>query len=230
MALGRDGSELEIPVEDGALAAYLARPAAGHGPGVLVLHEAFGLVEHVRDVCDRLARAGFVALAPDLFRGRSADSAERATELAAGLEAQRVMRDLAGAAKALINENAVDGARIGAVGFCMGGHLALMAAAGSPWVAAVVNFYGAHAGLPLDLSKLEAAVLAVFAENDEFVSSEAVEALRTGLAAAEKQATILIQPGVGHAFMNDSRPDCHDAAAAAEGWDRMLAFLRAKLL
>jgi carboxymethylenebutenolidase len=229
MMLGRDGSELEIPVEDGALPAYLARPAAGHGPGVLVLHESIGLVEQVRDVCDRLARAGFVVLAPDLFRGRSADSAEQAAELAAGLEAQRVMRDLAGATRALINENAVDGAHIGAVGFGTGGHLALLAATGSSRVAAVVDFYGVDPGLPLDLSKLEAAVLAVFAENDEFVPSEAVEALRAGLAAAGRQATILVQPGVRHAFMNDSRPDCHDAAAAAEGWDRMLALLRAKL-
>jgi carboxymethylenebutenolidase len=229
MTLGRNGSELEIAVEDGALPAYLARPAAGHGPGVLVLHEAFGLVDHVRDVCDRLARAGFVALAPDLFRGRSADSAEQAAELAAGLEAERVMRDLAGATQALINENAVDGGRIGAVGFCVGGHLALLAATASPRVAAAVDFYGVYPGLPLDLSKLDAAVLAVFAENDEFVSSEAVESLRASFAAAGKQATILVQPGVGHAFMNDSRPDRHDAAAAAEGWDRMLAFLRAEL-
>jgi carboxymethylenebutenolidase len=229
MTRGRDGSELEIPVEDGALSAYLTRPAAGHGPGVLVLHEAFGLVEHVRDVCDRLARAGFVALAPDLFGGRSADSAQQAAELAAGLDAQCVMRDLAGATQALINEHAVDGARIGAVGFCMGGHVALLAATVSPRVAAVVDFYGVDPGLPLDLSKLDAAVLVVFAEDDEFVSSEAVKALRAGFDAAGKQATILVQPGVGHAFMNDSRPDRHDAAAAAEGWDRMLALLRAKL-
>ncbi len=229
MTLERDGSELELPVEDGALPAYLARPAAGHGPGVLVLHEAFGLVEHVRDVCDRLARAGFVALAPDLFRGRRADSAEQAAEQVAGLEVQRVMRDLAGATQALLNENAVDGAHIGAVGFGTGGHLALLAATESPRVAAVVDFYGVDPGLPLDLSKLEAAVLAVLAENDELVSSEALEALRAGFAAAGKQATLLVQPGVGHAFMNDTRPDCHDAVAAAEGWDRMLALLRAKL-
>jgi carboxymethylenebutenolidase len=229
MTLGRDGSELEIPVEDGALPAYLALPAAGHGPGVLVVHEAFGLVDHIRDVCDRLARAGFVALAPDLFRGRSADNEQQAAELVAGLEAQRVMRDLAGAVQALINEHAVDGARVGAVGFCMGGHLALLAATVSPRVAAVVNFYGVAAGLPLDLSELDAEVLAIFAENDEFVSSEAVEALRADFDAAGKQVTILVQPDVGHAFMNDSRPDRHDAAAAAEGWDRMLALLRAKL-
>jgi carboxymethylenebutenolidase len=226
---GRDGDEFEIPVEGAVLPAYLARPAAGHGPGVLVFHEAFGLVDHIRDVCDRLARAGFVALAPDLFRGRTADSAEQAAELAAGLEAQRVMSDLAGATQALINEHAVDGPRIGAVGFCTGGHLALLAATASPRVAAVVDFYGVDPGLPLDLSKLEAAVLTVLAENDELVSNEAVEALRAGLAAAGERATILVQPGVGHAFMNDSRPDCHDAAAAAEGWDRMLALLRAKL-
>jgi carboxymethylenebutenolidase len=229
MALGPDGSEFEIPVEDGALPAYLVRPAAGHGPGVLVLHEAFGLVEHIREVCDRLARAGFVALAPDLFRGRSAENAEQAAELAAGLEAQRVVRDLTGAVEALMNEDAVDGAGIGVVGFCVGGHLALLAATASPRVTAAVDFYGVAPGLPLDLSKLEADVLAIFAENDEYVSAETVEALRADLEAAGTRATLLVQPGVGHAFMNDSRPDHHDAAAAAEGWDRMLAFLRATL-
>ena len=186
MTLGRAGSELEIPVEDGALPAYLALPAAGQGPGVLVLNEALGLVVHVRDVCERLARAGFVALAPDLCRGRSAESAQQAGELMAGLEAEPVIRDLAGATQALINEHAVDGARIGAVGFCMGGHLALLAATASPLVAAVVDFYGVAPGLPLDPTKLHAAVRAFFAENAEFVSSESVKALRADFDAAGK--------------------------------------------
>ena len=123
----------------------------------------------------------------------------------------------------------MDGPRVGAVGFCMGGHLALLAATRSARVAAVVDFYGVLPHLPLDFAGLDAAVLAIFAENDEYVGVGAVENLRRALQEAGKRASFHLQPGVGHAYMNDARPDFHDAAAAAEGWDRMLAFLRAEL-
>jgi carboxymethylenebutenolidase len=196
---------------------------------VLVLHEAFGLVDWVRGVCDRLARAGFVALAPDLYRGDSADSIEGATRLALGLTADAVRRDLAAAVTALFSDHAVDGARVGAVGFCMGGHLALLAAEASPRVAAAVDFYGLHPGLALDPGRIRAAVLGIFAERDEYVPAEAVAALKSALETGGVRASFVVQPGVGHAFMNETRPERFDARAAAEGWDRMLAFLRAEL-
>ncbi len=216
-------------MESGSLSGYVAVPAAGRGPGVLVLHEAWGLVDHVRDVCDRLARAGFVTLAPDLYHGQVAEDLRQAQRLASELESERVGADLDGAVAALLNHDGVDGPRVGVVGFCMGGHLALLAATRSARVAAVVDFYGMLPHLPLDFAGMDAAVLAIFAENDEHIGAEAVEDLRRALRAAGKRATFHLQPGVGHAFMNDSRPDCHDAAAAAEGWDRMRAFLRAEL-
>ena len=183
----------------------------------------------MRGVCERLARAGFVALAPDLYRGESSDSIEGATRLALGLTPEGVRRDLAAAVGALFSDHAVDGARVGAVGFCMGGHLALLAAEASPRVAAAVDFYGLHPGLPVDPGRIRAAVLAIFAERDEYVPAESVAALRGVLDAGGVRASFVVQPGVGHAFMNETRPERFDARAAAEGWDRMLAFLRAEL-
>ena len=229
MTLGQSGSDLELPVESGSLSGYVAVPAAGRGAGVLVLHEAWGLVDHVRDVCDRLARAGFVALAPDLYHGQVADDLARAGHLASELESERVGADLDSAVAALLNHDGVDGPRVGVVGFCMGGHLALLCATRNARVAAAVDFYGLLPHLPLDFAELDAAVLAIFAENDEYIGAEAVDGLRRALESAGKRASFHLQPGVGHAFMNDARPDHHDAAAAAEGWERMLAFLRAEL-
>ncbi len=229
MTLGHSGSDLELPVENGSLSGYVAVPAAGRGSGVLVLHEAWGLVDQIRDVCDRLARAGFVALAPDLYHGQVGEDLSQARRLASDLTADRVGADLDAALEALLNHDSVDGPRVGVVGFCMGGHLALLAATRSARVAAVVDFYGMLPHLPLDFAGMDAAVLAIFAENDEHIGAEAVEDLRRALRAAGKRATFHLQPGVGHAYMNDARPDFHDAAAAAEGWDRMLAFLRAEL-
>ena len=223
------GGAVEIQTDAAPLPAYRVAPPTGRGPGVLVLHEAFGLVDWVRSACERLARAGFVALAPDLYRGQSADSIEGATRLALGLTPDGVRRDLAAAVTALLSDHAVDGARVGAVGFCMGGHLALLAAEASPRVAAAVDFYGLHPGLPVDPSRIRAAVLGIFAELDEFVPAEAVAELRRALEAAGVRASFTVQPGAGHAFMNETRPERFDARAAAEGWDRLLAFLRAEL-
>lgn len=224
----RAGEEIEIPTREGTLAAFVCAPAGGLGRGVLVLHEAWGLVDHIRGVCERLAREGFVALAPDLFRGvRPADLDEMRRE-AARLDVARTGAALAAAADALLGRDEVDGPRIGAVGFCMGGHLALLAAAASPRIAAAVDFYGLP-WLDFDLAPIRASVLGIFAERDEMVTAREVEALRGRLEAARVRARFHVQPGAGHAFMNDSKPDRFDATAAAENWSRMLAFLRAEL-
>jgi carboxymethylenebutenolidase len=228
-AVAGPGVAVEIRTDGASLPAYRVAPPTGRGPGVLVLHEAFGLVDWVRGVCERLARAGFVALAPDLYRGQSADSIEGATRLALGLAPDGIRRDLAASVTALFSDHAVDGPRVGAVGFCMGGHLALLAAEASPRVAAAVDFYGLHPGLPVDPGRIRGAVLGIFAERDEFVPAESVEALRRSLEQAGVRASFVVQPGVGHAFMNEMRPERFDARAAAEGWDRLLAFLRAEL-
>jgi carboxymethylenebutenolidase len=208
---------------------YLATPASGRGPGVLVIQEWWGLVDHVIDVCDRFAREGFVSLAPDLYRGETASDPDAAGRLMMGLEIPRAARDLDGAVKALLDEPATDGPKVGAVGFCMGGQLALFAACRNPAIAAVVDFYGVHPNVTLDLSGLQAAVLGIFAERDGFVPPEAARKLEADLRAAGKRAVCEVYPGVDHAFFNDTRPDVYDAAAAARAWSETLAFLRAEL-
>lgn len=208
---------------------YLALPASGRGPGVVVLQEWWGLVDHIRDVCDRFAREGFVALAPDLFRGDRTADPDEAGRLMMGLEIPRAAGDMRGAVSHLLNHDAVDGARVGAVGFCMGGQLALYAATLDPRVGAVVDFYGVHPRVTLDLSRLEAPVLGIFAEKDGFSTPDVARKLEGDLREAGKRADFRIFQEVGHGFFNDTRPDAYDAGAAADAWRDTVSFLRAEL-
>lgn len=232
MTLGRGGVDIRFPADPGdggELSGYRAAPASGRGRGVLVVPEAWGLVDPIRDACDRLAREGFVALAPDLYAGRTAGDAAAAARLMAEFEVARHARDLDAAIAALQSDDAVDGSRVGAVGFCAGGQLALLAATRNRRIGAVVDFYGVHPAVRPDFQALEAPVLGIFGERDTTVPPEAVDELRRALEAAGAHARIQVVPGVGHAFMNDARPDCYDAEAATQGWDSLLGFLRAEL-
>ena len=229
MAAKRAGREIAFASDGDRVKGYLAEPLSGRGPGVLVIQEWWGLVDHIRDVCDRFAREGFVALAPDLYRGETASDPDGAGRLMMGLEIPRAARDLDGAVKALLDQPAVDGARLGAVGFCMGGQLALFAATRNRRIGAVVDFYGVHPNVKLDLTGLQASVLGIFAERDSFVTPAVADKLAADLRAAGKSVHCEIYPRVDHAFMNDSRPDVYDAAAAARAWSQALAFLRAEL-
>jgi carboxymethylenebutenolidase len=223
------GREIQIASEDGEFNAYVATPASGHGPGLIVLQEWWGLVPQIRDVCDRLARSGFVALAPDLYRGESTTDPDVAGRLMMELEIERAGRDLDAAAEALRREPATVGSRIGCIGFCMGGQLALYAACRQPAIAAVVDCYGVHPNVSLDLESCRARVLGVFAENDAFISAADVELLDDTLSGAGVDAKLLTYVGVQHAFLNDARPDVFDAHTAAEAWRDIETFLEAEL-
>jgi carboxymethylenebutenolidase len=228
--VSRDGREIEFASDGERARGYLALPPRGSGPGVLVLQEWWGLVDHIRDVCDRLSRAGFVALAPDLYRGETASDPDAAGRLMMDLALPRAARDLDGAVTALLGENATAGGRVGALGFCMGGQLALLAGTRNRRIGAVVDCYGIHPNVTLELAGLEAPVLGIFAENDTFVPPAAVRKLEAELAAAGKRRDFTLFPGVGHAFLNDTRPDAYDATAAERAWGMILSFLRAELV
>ena len=230
MSEARAGRDIEFASDGEKARGYLALPASGRGPGVIVIQEWWGLVDQIRDVCDRLAREGFVALAPDLYRGESTSDPDAAGRLMMNLEIPRAARDLDGAVHALLGHDALEGSRVGTLGFCMGGQLALFAATRNRRIGAVVDFYGIHPNVTLDLSGLEAAVLGIFAERDAFVPPEAARKLEADLRSAGKRATFEIVPGVDHAFMNDRRADVYDARAAARAWADALAFLRAELV
>ena len=217
--------DIEIESEDGSFAGYVAVPASGQGPGVLVLQEWWGLVPQIRSVCDRLARAGFVSLAPDLYRGESTTNPDDAGRMMMELEIERAGRDLGAAAEALKRQPETDGASIGCIGFCMGGQLALYASCLHREIAAVVDCYGVHPKVALDFETCEAEILGIFAENDDFIPASDVASLEAKLEAAERPKTILTYEGVGHAFLNDDRPDVYDARAAARAWRDIEAFL-----
>ena len=220
------GTMVEFESNGAAGSGYLAVPAAGGGPGVIVLQEWWGLVDHIKDVADRFAAEGFVALAPDLYRGESTTSPDDAGKLMMALDIGRVEKDLRGAVRHLQGHEAVTAAKVGTVGFCMGGQLSLYAACENPAVGACVVFYGIHPNVKPNLAALEAPVLGFFAERDAFVPPEAARQLERDLAAAGKSADVTVFDGADHAFFNDTRPDVYDAARAAECWSRMLAFCR----
>ena len=223
------GAMVEYAANGKTTGGYLATPASGPGPGVIVIQEWWGLVPHVKDVADRFAGAGFVALAPDLYHGRSTTSPDEAGKLMMALEIGRAERDLRGAIDFLLARDDVAGERVGTVGFCMGGQLSLFAACANPSVGACVDFYGIHPNVTPDLASLQAPVLGFFAERDGFVTPEAARKLEADLRAAGKKVEITVFDGADHAFFNDSRPDVYHAAYAGECWSRMIAFYRRHL-
>jgi carboxymethylenebutenolidase len=205
---------------------YLSLPPGGHGPGVLVLQEWWGLVDHIKHVADRLAAAGYVALAPDLYRGEHSMHPNDAQRLLMALDMPDTARMLRGAAEYLLAHDAVDPKRVGAVGFCMGGQLALYAATAHPDVIhAVVDFYGIfNPKVPVDLAALRAPVQAHFGSADRSVPQERADALIASIAATGVRCDAYVYEA-GHAFFNDSRPQVYDAAAAQLAWRRTLTFL-----
>jgi carboxymethylenebutenolidase len=212
---------------NGAMAqGYLSTPARGSGPGVIVIQEWWGLVDHIKALADRFAAEGFTALAPDLYRGESTTSPDDAGRLMMALEIDRAIRDLVGGIDYLSAQDATTGESVGVVGFCMGGQLAVAAACASTKIAAAINFYGVHPNVTLDFSRLAAPVLGLFAANDGFVTPELARKLRDDIKSAGGSMELVIYPGVDHAFFNDSRPDVYDAAAARDAWERTKRFFR----
>jgi carboxymethylenebutenolidase len=208
---------------------YISVPASGRGAGVIVLQEWWGLVPHIKDVADRFAHEGLVALAPDLYHGEATKSPDEAGKLMMALNIEQTEKDLRGAIQYLLDHEATTGESVGTVGFCMGGMLSLYAASKNSQVGACVVFYGIHPKVEPDLDRLQAPVLGLYAENDKSVPPAAVRELETKLRERGKQAEMHIYPGTDHAFFNDTRPEVYDADAAADAWRRTIEFFRERL-
>jgi len=207
---------------------YLARPK-GRGPGVIVIQEWWGLVPHIEQIADRFADAGFVALAPDLYHGESTKSPDQAGKMMMAMRVDQAERDLAGAIDHLTTQPEVSSKKVGTVGFCMGGALSMFAASKNPEVGACVVFYGGHPHVKPDLAALQAPVLGLFAGKDGFVTPQAVKALDDELTRLGKRHEFHTYPDADHAFFNDHRPEVYDAAAAADAWEKTLAFFKSEL-
>lgn len=206
---------------------YLAQPASGRGPGVVVIQEWWGLVPHIKEICDRLASEGFVALAPDLYHGATTTEPDEAGKLMMALKIDQAAKEMSGAVDYLAAQT---GAKVGCVGYCMGGGLSLYLATVKPeQVGACVIYYGVLPGAQPDLSRVQAPVLGHYAEKDQFASPAAARALEEQLRSLGKQVEFHIYPDTDHAFFNDTRSEVYNAEAAQRSWERTLAFFRQHL-
>jgi carboxymethylenebutenolidase len=221
------GKMVDFPSNGGTTQGYLATPASGKGPGVLVIQEWWGLVPHIKRVADRFAAEGFAALAPDMYHGKTADEPDGAGKLFMALNIAQAEKDLRGAATYLAGQSSTP--KLGAVGFCMGGQLALFAGTVNPNVGAVVDFYGIHPNVKPDYSKLSGPVLGLFAEKDGFVTPQTAREVDAAIKKAGKSSEIHIYPNVDHAFFNEDNTGAYNKAAADDAWRRTLTFFRQHL-
>ena len=225
--------DIEFPTISGGAGearGYLALPIAQRGPAAIVLQEWWGLDDHIRSVCDRLASEGFFALAPDLYDGQSTTQPSEAEQQMMALSMDQAEREMCGAAEFLASRPGVQGPGIGAVGFCLGGGLALWAAATCPQIAAAVTYYYVMPHGKPDFTGIKGPVLGHFGTADTFISLKDAKALETELRAAGVDVTFEKYTGAGHAFFNDTnRLGTYDATAAQLSWERTISFLHATL-
>lgn len=222
--------DIEFPTNAGAAPGYLSVPPAGHGPATIVLQEWWGLDEHIRSVCDRLAAEGFFALAPDLFRGETTTQPSEAEQKTMALSMDQAELDMCGAADFLASQPGVEGPGVGSLGFCLGGGLSLWAAASCPQITAAVTYYYVMPHGKPDFSKIKGPVLGHFGTDDEFISHDEAKALESELRDAGVDVTFHYYEGAGHAFFNDTdRLGTHDPEIAQTSWEQTLSFLRAAL-
>lgn len=203
---------------------FLAKPEdAGRYPAVIIIHEIWGLVDHIKDLSSRFAQEGYVALAVDLFDGKTVSKLEEGFELREKFTEEKILEDLNGGCNFLNTLDYVNPKRIGSIGFCMGGGLSLLLACYNKELAAAVVFYGRNPS-PMDLvKKIQCPVLGNYAGEDMIMTESDVSLLRQALTKFGKIFDIKIYPGAPHAFFNDAREN-YRPEAAKDAWDRTLTF------
>ncbi|HVE94614.1 MAG TPA: dienelactone hydrolase family protein [Acidimicrobiales bacterium] len=208
---------------------WLDTPFEESQAGLVVIQEWWGLNANIKEITSRFSNRGFLALAPDLYHGELTAEPDEAGKMMMALDIERAAKDLTGAVDELQQRGC---AKVGVIGFCMGGGLALWLASLRSDVAAVAPFYGLipwDAAQP-DYSNLKASVQGHYAEADDWAGPPAVAELEETLrAAGVTDIEMFVYPGAQHAFFNDTRPEVFDAEASALAWDRVLEFFTDKL-
>src|ERR1051325_430821 len=186
---------------------YFAAPASGSGPA---------------DVVERFAREGFVAIAPDLYHGKTTKSPDEAGKLFMEVDADRAAKEINDAGNYLLSRPECSSKTYGIVGFCMGGALAQYAATKDRNVGATASFYGGFKKLHFEWENLAGPLLLIYAGNDKNVTAEQGRALEKQLKSMGKEVEVVVYPNTEHAFFNDTRPEVYDAGASADAWKRTL--------
>ncbi|MEA2661748.1 MAG: carboxymethylenebutenolidase [Chloroflexota bacterium] len=226
------GEMVTFKSNGGTASGYLASPASGKGPGVIVIQEWWGLIDQVKGTADMFAREGFNALAPDFYHGKNARIGEpdAAQKLMMELNIDQAAKDARGAAQYLASHPKTSSKKIGVIGFCMGGMLALMTGTvASDVVGAVVDCYGVPPQKKPDYGKLKGIpVLGIFGGKDEHVM-HALPTLEADLKAAGVPFEKVVYPEADHAFLNEQRTDVFRPDDAKDAWPKIISFLKTNL-
>jgi carboxymethylenebutenolidase len=225
-AIAATSKDVSYKSGEDTVKAILYTPAGkGPFPGIIVIHEFWGLNDWVKEQASKLADQGYVALAIDLYRGKVATTPDEAHELMRGVPEDRAKRDLHAAFQYLQAQANVKKNRIGAIGWCMGGGYALDVALQEPELAADVINYGHLATDPESLKKINAAILGIFGAQDRGIPVEDVKKFGEALDRTGKKVDIVVYPDAGHAFENPNNKDGYRPKDAADAWDKTVKFL-----
>ena len=234
-AEGLEAGDVSIPTADGRIPAYRAMPKSGKSfPVVLVVQEIFGVHEHIKDICRRFAKLGYMAVAPELYArqgdvSKLTDIQEIITKVASKVPDAQVMSDLDAATDWAAKSGRGDTRRLGITGFCWGGRITWLYAAHNPKLKAGAAWYGRLVGQasalqpkhPIDIAgSLNAPVLGLYGGKDQGIPLDTVEQMRAALKAAGNPSEIVVYPDAGHAFNADYRPS-YNKEASEDGWKRL---------
>jgi len=229
-AFAAGGTDVSYKSGDETVKAVLYTPQGkGPFPALIVIHEWWGLTPWVKEQAAKLADQGYVALAIDLYRGRSATSPEEAHELMRGVPEDRASSDLKAAFNYLASRKDVDAKRIGAIGWCMGGGYALDVAVGEPRLAACVINYGHLASERSTLEKIQAPILGIFGGQDRGIPPDDVKKFQAAMEQLGKKIDVKIYPDAGHGFENPNNKQAYRAEDTADAWQRTVAFLASNM-
>ena len=221
------GKEVTFETNGSKTSAYLSLPTSPNGLAVIVLQEWWGLVDHIKDVTDRFAREGFVALSPDLYHGESTKKPDDAGRLMMALNIEKTEVDLQSAVKFLIEKHGIKQKGIGVIGFCMGGQLALYAGSQNKDIGGIIDFYGVHPEVKVPFSDIKVPVLGFFGDHDEYVTKDVVAKLDDDLKGVEHT---FYSYDANHAFFNDTREEVYDKKSAQDAWEKSLEFFKSHLI
>jgi len=220
---------IKYPGETGDMRAYLARPKSGRKfPAVIVIHENRGLVPHIQDVTRRMAKEGFLAIAPDALSplGGTPDDITNVGEMFKKLNSEQTTKNFVAAVKYL-KTNPLSTGKVGCTGFCWGGAMTNQVAVNAPDLDAAVPYYGRQP-VEEDVAKIKAPIMAHYAGNDQGIDA-GIPAFEEALKKYKKEYQIFIYEGASHAFNNDSNPERYNEKAAKLAWSRTIAFFKEKL-
>jgi carboxymethylenebutenolidase len=216
---GKNGTELS---------GVLAEPGGtGKAPALVLIQEYWGINDHVKSIADRLAKEGFLVIAPDLYHGKIAKDSQEAGKLMAALDTLNAVQEIAAAAT-FSKEHPRSNGKVGVIGFCLGGALAFASACHVEGLSAVVPFYGIPPAEKVDYSRVTAPILAHFAKNDDWATVARAEAIKKQIDAQGKSMQLEVYDA-GHAFLNDARPEAYDEKSAKLAWQRSVDFLKKNL-